>query len=230
MKLSKRLKDIKSKFDSLKDHDLSEALDFLKNNSSVKFNETVELAVALGVDPRKSDQAVRGSVSVPNGLGKTVRILVFAEGPKEQEAKDAGADYVGSKDLADKIKGGWLDFDVVVATPDMMRVLGPLGKVLGPRGLMPNPKVGTVTMDVAKAITELKAGKVAFRLDKAGIVHAGIGKLDFETKALVGNIKAVMEAINKAKPTTAKGTYIKKISVSSTMGAGLRVDKSFMLA
>jgi large subunit ribosomal protein L1 len=176
------------------------------------------------VDPRKSEQAVRGAAVLPHGLGKTIRVLVFAQGEKEAEAKEAGADYVGGDDLAEKIKGGWLEFDAVIATPDMMKVVGKLGKILGTRGLMPNPKVGTVTMDVSKAVKEMKKGKVEFRVEKAGILHAPLGKLSFETQKILENAKAFMDAVLKAKPATAKGQYIKKVSLSSTMGQGLKIN------
>ena len=192
----------------------------------MKFDETVEIAVTLGVDPRKSDQAVRGAALLPNGLGKTVRILAFAQGEKESEAREAGADYIGGEDLAEKIKGGWLEFDAVIATPDMMRVVGKLGKILGTRGLMPNPKVGTVTMDIGKAIKEMKKGKVQFRVEKGGILHAPLGKLSFNTQSILENAKAFLEAVIKVKPSTAKGQYIKKISLSSTMGQGLKVNQN----
>jgi large subunit ribosomal protein L1 len=198
----------------------------LKANHTVKFDETVEIAVRLGVDPRKSDQAVRGAAILPNGLGKTIRVLVFAQGDKETEAKEAGADYVGGEDLAKKITEGWLEFDAVIATPDMMKVVGKLGKILGTRGLMPNPKVGTVTPDVSRAIKEVKKGKVEFRVEKAGILHAALGKLSFDTTKIVENAKAFMDAVHKAKPAAAKGLYIKKISLSSTMGQGLKINEN----
>jgi len=208
----------------LKEYGVVEALDFLKANSTVKFDETVEIAIRLGVDPRKSDQAVRGAAVLPHGLGKTVRVLVFAQGDKETEAKDAGADYTGGDDIADRIKDGWLDFDAVVATPDMMKVVGKLGKILGTRGLMPNPKVGTVTNDIGRAVRELKKGKAEFRVDKGAIIHAPIGKLSFDSKMLYENAHALLDAVIKAKPATAKGLYLKKISLSSSMGQGLKVS------
>jgi large subunit ribosomal protein L1 len=189
-----------------------------------KFDETVEVAVNLGVDPRKSDQAVRSAVVLPHGIGKTVRVLAFAQGDKVAEATEAGADYVGGEEYAEKISGGWLEFDAVVATPDMMRVVGKLGKILGPRGMMPNPKVGTVSMDVGQAVSELKRGKVEFRVEKGGILHAPVGKLSFESDKLVDNIKTFMDAVFKAKPSAAKGQYVKKVTVSSTMGQGLRLS------
>jgi large subunit ribosomal protein L1 len=226
MKHGKKYNAVYQKVDKTKEYGALEAIDFLKANSTVKFDETVEVAVVLGVDPRKSDQAVRGAAVLPHGLGKVVRVLVFAQGEKEAEARDAGADYVGGDDLADKIKDGWLDFDAVIATPDMMKVVGKLGKILGTRGLMPNPKVGTVTMDVGKAIKELKKGRVQFRVEKGGILHAPLGKLSFNSQNILENAKAFMDAVLKAKPSTAKGQYIKKISLTSTMGQGLKVNQN----
>jgi large subunit ribosomal protein L1 len=190
----------------------------------VKFDETVDIAIRLGVKPQHADQMVRGSVVLPNGLGKTVRVLVFAKGEKEKEALEAGADFVGSDDILEKIKGGWLEFDRVVATPDMMGSVGKLGKILGPRGLMPNPKVGTVTFDVGKVVLELKAGKVEFRVEKAGIVHSPVGKVSFGVDKLIENIHAIVETIIKLKPASSKGTYIKSLSLSSTMGPGVKID------
>src|SRR6266576_3965491 len=203
---------------------LGEAAELLKKAHHTKFNETVELAINLGVDPKHSDQVVRGTVGLPNGLGKTVRVLVIAGGEKVREAQEAGADFVGGEDVVQKIMEGWTDFDAVIATPDMMRSAGKLGKVLGPRGLMPNPKTGTVTFEVAKAIKEVKAGKVEFRVDKAGIVHCAIGKIQFDAPKLVGNAHAVLEAVVKAKPAAAKGKYVKKITLTSTMGPGITID------
>jgi len=227
MKHGKKYNNTHEKVDRLKEYGAAEALDFLKSNSYTKFDETVEISVVLGVDPKKSDQVVRGAAVLPNGLGKKIRILVFAQGEKEKEAKEAGADYVGGEDMAEKIKGGWLDFDAVVATPDMMRVVGKLGKILGTRGLMPNPKVGTVTTDLSKAIKELKKGRVEFKVEKKGaILHAPLGKLSFETGKLLENAKAFMDAVHKAKPSAAKGQYIKKISLSSTMGQGLKISQN----
>jgi large subunit ribosomal protein L1 len=205
---------------------LKTAVDVVKGAAYAKFDETVDVAVRLGVDPRHADQMVRGAVVLPNGLGKTVRVLVFAKGEKEKEALEAGADYVGADDLVAKIQGGWFDFDTAIATPDMMGVVGKIGKLLGPRGLMPNPKVGTVTFEVARAVNESKAGKVEFRVEKAGIVHAPIGKISFDADKLQGNLIAIVEALLKAKPSAAKGTYIKKISLSSTMGPGINLDIS----
>ncbi|MBD3420498.1 MAG: 50S ribosomal protein L1 [Chitinivibrionales bacterium] len=223
MKHGKKWQDTYKKVDRFKEYSLSEALEFLKQNSVVKFDETLEICVNLGVDPRKSDQAVRGAVPLPHGLGKKVRVLAFAQGEKAKEAENAGADYVGSEELAEKIKGSWFDFDAVIATPDMMKVVGKLGKLLGPRGMMPNPKVGTVTMDVEKTIHELKAGKAEFRVDKGGILHAPLGKLSFEVTQLAENARAFIEAVVKAKPSAAKGQYIKKVTLTSTMGQGLSV-------
>jgi large subunit ribosomal protein L1 len=203
---------------------LKESLELVIGAARVKFDETVDAAIRLGVSPQHADQMVRGSVVLPNGLGKSVRVLVFAKGEKEKEALDAGADVVGSDDIIEKIKGGWLEFDRAIATPDMMGNVGKLGKILGPRGLMPNPKVGTVTFDVAKAVNELKAGKVEFRVEKAGIVHSPIGKVSFGVEKLLENITALIEAIIKLKPASSKGTYLRSISVSSTMGPGVKVD------
>jgi len=202
---------------------LAEAVSLVKANATAKFDETIELAMNLGVDPRHADQQVRGAVNLPNGTGKTVRVAVFAKGPKADEAKKAGADIVGAEDLMQEVQGGKIDFDRCIATPDMMPIVGRLGKVLGPRGLMPNPKVGTVTMDVAQAVQDAKGGQVQFKVEKAGIVHAGIGKASFDAAKLVENIKAMIDAVNRAKPAGAKGTYLKKVSVSSTMGAGVSV-------
>jgi large subunit ribosomal protein L1 len=224
MKRGKKWKEARKTLEKTREYSMVEAIDFLRTNSKVKFDETLDIAVNLGIDPKKSDQNVRAAVVLPHGIGKTVRVLAFAQGDKVQEAKDAGADYVGGDDLAEKINGGWLDFDAVVAAPDMMKVVGKLGKVLGPRGLMPNPKVGTVTMELSKAIREMKAGKVEFRIEKAGILHSSVGKLSFGTEKLRENIKAFMDAVVKAKPQTAKGLYIKKVTLSSTMGQGVKVN------
>ncbi|GAM10975.1 50S ribosomal protein L1 [Geobacter sp. OR-1] len=210
--------------DRAKNYLLKEGVELLKNTSYAKFDETVDLAVRLGVDPRHADQMVRGAVVLPNGLGKTVRVLVFAKGEKEKEARDAGADYVGAEDLVAKIQEGWFDFDTAIATPDMMGIVGKIGKLLGPRGLMPNPKVGTVTFDVGRAVSESKSGKVEFRVEKAGIIHAPVGKVSFDAVKLQENILALLDALMKAKPSAAKGTYVKKISLSTTMGPGLRID------
>jgi len=203
---------------------LAEATELIKKTHHTKFNETVELALNLGVDPKHSDQVVRGTVVLPNGLGKTVRVLVLAGGEKQREATDAGAEFVGGDDMVQKIMEGWTDFDAVIATPDMMRSAGKLGKVLGPRGLMPNPKTGTVTMDVAKAIKETKAGKVEFRVDKAGIVHCPIGKINFDAPKLAENAHALIAAVLRAKPAAAKGKYVKRITLTSTMGPGINID------
>lgn len=201
-----------------------EAIQLVKKAASAKFDETVEVAVRLGVDPRKQDQNVRGVVVLPHGTGKTKRVLVFAKGDKAKEAEAAGADYVGDQDLINKIQQGWFEFDVCVATPDMMGEVGKLGRILGGKGLMPNPKAGTVTMDVAKAVQEIKAGKIEYRLDKAGQIHAPIGKVSFDAEKLNDNLKALIDAINRAKPAAAKGIYLRNISVSSTMGPGVRID------
>jgi large subunit ribosomal protein L1 len=214
----------KGKVEPGKRYLLREAIELLIGATRAKFDETVEISLRLGVNPQHADQMVRGSVVLPNGLGKTVRVLAFAKGDKEKEALDAGADYAGADELIEKIKGGWLDFDRVVATPDMMGSVGKLGKILGPRGLMPNPKVGTVTFEVAKAVAELKAGKVEFRVEKAGIVHTPVGKVSFGADKLLENIAAVVETIIKLKPAASKGTYLKGISLSSTMGPGVKVD------
>jgi len=203
---------------------LSEATELIKKTHHTKFNETVELAINLGVDPKHSDQVVRGTVVLPHGLGKSVRVLVLASGEKQREATESGAEFVGGDDMVQKIIEGWTDFDAVIATPDMMRAAGKLGKVLGPRGLMPNPKTGTVTMDIAKAVKETKAGKVEFRVDKAGIVHCPVGKIQFTAANLAENAHAIIIAVVKAKPAAAKGKYVKKITLTSTMGPGISVD------
>jgi large subunit ribosomal protein L1 len=209
-------------------HTIEEAVPLLQKVKFSKFDETVEMAVRLGVDPKHSDQMVRGTVVLPHGLGKSKRVLVIAGGDKQREAREAGADEVGGEEIVDKIVGGWMDFDAVVATPDMMRAVGKLGKVLGPRGLMPNPKTGTVTPDVTKAVTEIKAGKVEFRVDKAGIVHAPVGKISFDTASLVANAIALMESIVKAKPSAAKGKYLKSVTLTSTMGPGVLIDTAHL--
>lgn len=216
----------KEKIDRTKQYDIQEAVDLLKQLKHSKFDETVDLAVNLGVDPRKSDQMVRGSVVLPHGLGKKVRVLVFAKGEKATEASDAGAEFVGAEDLVEKIQGGWLDFDKVVATPDVMGLVGKLGKVLGPRGLMPNPKSGTVTFEVGKAVKDITAGKADFRTEKAGVVHVAIGKSSFDSEKLIDNARTVIKSLEKAKPSSSKGRYLKKISVSSTMGVGIPVSVS----
>lgn len=225
-KLSKRQKVFNEKIEHGKQYAIEEALELIKSVPQTKFDQSVDVSVNLGVDPRKSDQVVRGSTVLPNGTGKTVRVAVFAQGPNADAAKEAGADVVGFEDLADDIKKGNMDFDVVVASPDAMRVVGQLGQILGPRGLMPNPKVGTVTPDVAGAVKNAKAGQVRYRTDKAGIIHCSVGKASFDVASLKANIDALLADLNKAKPTSAKGTYFKKISVSSTMGPGIAVDKT----
>jgi len=225
-KLSKRVKANAGKYDLTKPYALDAALDAVKACANAKFDESVDIAVQLGIDVRKSDQTIRGAVVMPEGTGKTVRVAVFTQGAKAEEAKAAGADVVGFDDLAAEVKAGKMDFDVVIASPDAMRVVGQLGQILGPRGLMPNPKVGTVTPNVAEAVKNAKAGQVRFRADKAGIVHASIGRASFETPRLIANFKALMEQINKLKPASQKGVYIKKVAVSSTMGIGAKVDLS----
>jgi len=203
-----------------------DAVKKLKEVSSAKFDETVELTMWLGVDPRKADQLVRGTLVLPHGLGKTKKVLVIAQGDKIKEAEEAGADLVGGQDMVDKIKGGWLDFDAVIATPDMMRLVGGLGKVLGPRGLMPNPKTGTVTFDVKTAVKETKAGKVEYRVDKTGVIHTGVGKVSFDENKIVENTRALIDAVAKAKPSTAKGKYMKKVNLASTMSPGILLDET----
>ena len=224
--MGKKIKAVKEKIGIGKQYSLEEALDIVKESSYVKFDESVDLAINLGIDARKSDQVVRGSVVLPHGIGRKVRVLVFAKGEKEKEALEAGADFVGAEDLIDKIVKGWLEFDKAVATPDMMGLVGKLGKILGPRGLMPNPKLGTVTFDVSKVVKEIKAGKIEYKTEKAGILHVPIGKVSFDTQKLMDNAKAVIASIVKAKPPTSKGRYLKKISLSSTMGPGITVDLS----
>jgi len=223
---SKRLRSIREQLEPGKVYSIDEALGLLKQFSHVKFRESVDVAIRLGVDPRKSDQNVRGSTVLPNGTGKTVRVAVFAQGANADAAREAGADVVGMDDLHDRIKGGEMDFDVVIATPDAMRVVGKLGPVLGPRGLMPNPKVGTVTPDVAAAVANAKSGQVRFRTDKAGIIHSTIGKADFEVDALKANLSALLHDLLKLKPNSSKGQYLRKVAVSTTMGPGLVVDHS----
>jgi len=223
-KLSKRQKALVGKVDSTKLYPVENALAIVKECANAKFDESIDVAVQLGIDAKKSDQVVRGAVVMPNGTGKTKRVAVFAQGAKAEEAKAAGADLVGMDDLAASIKGGNLAFDVVIASPDTMRVVGTLGQILGPRGLMPNPKVGTVTPDVAQAVRNAKAGQVQFRVDKGGIIHATIGRRSFESDKLVGNLRALIEALNKAKPASSKGIYLRKVALSSTMGVGARVE------
>ncbi|NVO21957.1 50S ribosomal protein L1 [Donghicola sp. C2-DW-16] len=223
-KLGKRTRAVREAFAGKEDLAIVEAVELVKANATAKFDETIEIAMNLGVDPRHADQMVRGVVSLPNGTGKTVRVAVFARGAKADEAKAAGADIVGAEDLMETIQGGKIEFDRCIATPDMMPIVGRLGKVLGPRNLMPNPKVGTVTMDVAQAVSDAKGGQVQFKVEKAGVIHAGVGKASFDADKLVENIRAFVDAVAKAKPAGAKGTYIKKVSISSTMGGGVSVD------
>ncbi|MFW2588489.1 50S ribosomal protein L1 [Sagittula sp. SSi028] len=223
-KLGKRTRAAREAFAGKENLSVEEAVSLIKGNSNTKFDETVEIALNLGVDPRHADQMVRGVVGLPNGTGKTVRVAVFARGPKADEAKEAGADIVGAEDLMETIQGGTIDFDRCIATPDMMPIVGRLGKVLGPRNLMPNPKVGTVTMDVAQAVKDAKGGQVQFKAEKAGVVHAGVGKVSFDEAKLVENIRAFVNAVSAAKPTGAKGAYMKKISLSSSMGPGVSVS------
>jgi len=222
---SKRYKALKTKVEHMKLYPVQDALKIIKDNATAKFNESIDVSINLGIDAKKSDQAVRGSIVLPQGTGKSVRVAVFAQGDRADQARAAGADIVGFEDLAADIKGGKMDFDVVVATPDAMRVVGQLGQILGPRGLMPNPKVGTVTQDVTLAVKNAKAGQVQYRTDKAGIVQCTIGRASFTLEALEENFKALIDAVNRARPATAKGQYLKKVSVSSTMGVGVRVDQ-----
>ena len=225
MQKTKRNKEILKSVDVTKEFTISEAIDTLKKSTKVKFVESLDVAIRLGVDPRHADQMIRGTVSLPHGTGKKVKVLVIAKGAKVQDALDAGADHAGFEDYLEKLKGGWADIDVIIATPDSMGDLGRLGKVLGPKGLMPNPKSGTVTMDVAQAVKEVKAGKIEFRVDKTGIVHTSIGKLNFETDKLVDNTKAFLNTIVKLRPASAKGQYVKSLYLSSSMGPGLRITK-----
>jgi len=224
-RLSKRYKGMAAKVDRNKSYPIADAIKIVKENATAKFNESIDVAINLGIDAKKSDQTVRGSVVLPAGTGKTVRVAVFAQGDKAKAAQDAGADSVGLDDLAAEIKGGKMDFDVVIASPDTMRVVGQLGQILGPRGLMPNPKVGTVTQDVAAAVKNAKAGQVQYRADKTGIVQCTIGRASFTVDALAENLKALLDAVNKSRPSGIKGVYLKKVSVSSTMGIGVRVDQ-----
>ncbi len=222
--MGKKIDTAYKKVDKMREYSLEEAVRLVKELSYARFDETVDIALNLGVNPKKSDQMVRGTVVLPHGTGKKVRVLVFAKGEKEKEALDAGADYTGTEDMVEKIQKGWLDFDSAVATPDIMGLVGKLGKILGPRGLMPNPKLGTVTFDISKAVKEIRAGKVEYRTEKAGIVHVRVGKLSFDEAALLDNARVVIDSIIKAKPSTSKGKYIKRITLSSTMGPGIRVD------
>ncbi len=224
--MSKRFKAISGKVDEKKEYTIEEAVQKMKETATAKFRESVDIAVRLGVDPKKADQALRGTVSLPHGIGKVVRILVLAKPPKDEEAKAAGADYAGLAEYVQKIQEGWAEIDVIIAAPDVMAEVGRLGKILGPRGLMPNPKSGTVTPDVAKAVQEVKAGKIEFRVDKAGILHATVGKADFEEGKLVENIRTFLNTVVRMKPASAKGAYIKGISISSTMGPGVRIDRN----
>ena len=230
MKHGKRYNEVKKKVEPQKAYSIEEAVEAIKQTASAKFIESVDIAVRLGVDPRKADQMVRGTVSLPHGTGKQVRVLVLAKPPKDEEAKAAGAEHVGLEEYVEKIKSGWTDIDVIIATPDLMGEVGKLGKILGPRGLMPNPKSGTVTNDIAAAVKEVKAGKIEFRVDKAGVVHATVGKVNFEKKQLVDNVKAFLSTIQRLKPAAAKGQYLKSITVSTTMGPGITIDKSTVSA
>ena len=223
---SKRYNNNFEKLNREKEYSLEEAAELLTSFSPPKFDESIEVSINLGVDPKHADQIVRGTVALPNGIGKDIKVLVFAKDNLAEEAKKAGADFVGSDDMVEKVKGGWTGMDVVVATPDMMAEVGKLGKILGPRGLMPNPKTGTVTMDIAKAVTEVKAGKIEFRVEKNGIIHNSIGKVSFSKGKIVENARVFLEAILKAKPQAAKGTYMKKVTITSTMGPGIKLDKS----
>jgi len=224
MKRSKRFDELSNKVDRTKQYEIGQAVSLMKQLANAKFDETVEIAMRLGVDPRHADQNIRGTISLPNGTGKTVRILVLTKGPNVQAAEQAGADYSGLEEYIEKIQGGWLDFDVVVASPDVMSMVGKLGKILGTRGMMPNPKSGTVTPHVADAVKEIKAGKIDFRVDKTGIIHSGIGKISFDDTKIVENIQAFVRTVIKLKPAAAKGTYLKSISISSTMGPGIFID------
>lgn len=226
MKTSKRFKAVASQVDAKKAYTVEDAVQKVKATATAKFVESVDIAVRLGVDPKKADQAVRGTVALPHGIGREVRVLVMARPPRDEEAKAAGADHAGLAEYVAKIQGGWADIDVIIATPDVMGEVGKLGKILGPRGLMPNPKSGTVTQDVAKAVKEVKAGKIEFRVDKAGILHASVGKANFEPKALADNIVAFLNAVNRLRPPSAKGTYVKSIHLSSTMGPGVEIDRA----
>jgi len=230
MKKSKKQREMREKFDHNKRYSLDEAVKVVKELGYAKFDETVEVVARLGVDPKHADQMVRGTVALPHGTGKKVRVLVFAAGDKETEAKEAGADFVGSDDMVEKIQGGWLDFDVAVATPDMMKIIGRLGKVLGSRGLMPNPKAGTVTMDISRTVKELKAGRIEYRVDKQSNVAVPVGKLSFSEENLSENIRTFVDALVKAKPASAKGTYMQGIAISSTMGLGIKLDHQSLLA
>ena len=228
--MTKRLKATEALIDRTKTYSVEEAMEIVKKAPAAKFDESVDLSLRLGVDPKHADQMVRGAIVLPHGIGKTVRVAVFAKGEKEREAREAGADVVGAEDLAAKVQEGWMEFDVAIATPDMMGVVGRLGKVLGPRGLMPNPKVGTVTADVSRAVREAKAGKVEFRVEKAGIVHVPVGKASFDAKRLLDNVNAILDTIIRAKPATAKGVYLKGVTLSTTMGPGIKLDAAAITA
>ncbi len=229
MKRSKRYSILKAEVDRDKEYSLTEAIQKVKKAPNAKFDETIELSINLGINARRADQNVRGTVSLPHGTGKTVRVLVLTKGPKEKEAEDAGADFVGFEEYIEKIKSGWIDFDAVIATPDSMREVGKLGRILGPRGLMPNPKTGTVTMDIGNAVQAVKAGKIEIRIDKFAILHSGVGRKSFSEKQLEENVISYMTAVQKLKPAAAKGTYIKKITVSSTMGPGIKLDRTELM-
>lgn len=230
MKRGKNYRESAALYDSAQQYEILEAMELIKKTAKAKFDETVEIHIRLGVDSRHADQQVRGAVVLPNGTGKTAKVLVFAKGPKATEAEAAGADYVGAEDMSDKIKNeNWFDFDVAIATPDMMGVVGRIGRILGPKGLMPNPKAGTVTMDVTKAVNDAKAGKIEYRLDKTNIIHCVIGKVSFETDKLIENFKTLMEAIVKAKPAAAKGQYLRSVTLTTTMGPGIKVNNQKVL-
>jgi large subunit ribosomal protein L1 len=228
--MGKKIKSASEKIERVKEYSLEDAVGIVKETSFTKFDATIDLAVNLGIDAKKTDQMVRNAIVLPHGTGKKVRVVVFAKGEKEKEARDAGADYAGAEDLVEKIQHGWLDFDKAVATPDIMGLVGKLGKILGPRGLMPNPKLGTVTFDLAKAVKEIKAGKVEYKSEKAGVVHVPIGKVSFDKQKLVENAMAVVDSIVKAKPPTSKGKYLKKVAISSTMGPGIKIDVGTLTA
>ncbi|MGD0337879.1 MAG: 50S ribosomal protein L1 [Bacteroidota bacterium] len=228
MKQSKRFKTVAAKVDPKKLYTIEEAVDIVKDTATAKFNEGVDIAVRLGVDPKKADQAIRGTVSLPHGIGKEVRVLVLAKPPKDEEAKAAGADHAGLAEYVQKLQSGWAEIDVIIAAPDVMGEVGRLGKLLGPRGLMPNPKSGTVTPDVAKAVKEVKAGKIEFRVDKAGILHATVGKANFERQKLVENIQTFLNTVVRLKPSSAKGQYVRSIAISSTMGPGVKIDRNVL--
>ncbi|HPW69839.1 MAG: 50S ribosomal protein L1 [Desulfomonilia bacterium] len=223
-KNGKKYVEVKKKIDPQKKYTVEDALGLVLESAYAKFDESVDVALRLGVDPRHADQMVRGSIVLPHGTGKTTRVLVFAKGEKVKEAEEAGADFVGAEDMAEKIQGGWLEFDKVIATPDMMGTVGKLGRILGPRGMMPNPKLGTVTFEVAKAVGEMKAGRVDFRVDKVGIVHCSVGKVSFGSDKILDNLKALLEIVLKLKPSSSKGTYLKSVALSSTMGPGVKID------